>query len=89
MAITATKFSGDISFAPDSRRSPFFSEFVRIQGATGAAGDTATYTPEAGKPVAIVGGAFRISAITGSQATIQAKVALGNDDAVVEMLCKY
>jgi hypothetical protein len=89
MAITAAKFQ-DISLGPDSRRSPFISELVRITGATGAAGDTAPYTPQFGKAVEIVGGAFRISAVdpvTGI-ATIQAKVAIGNDAVLVEMLCK-
>lgn len=88
MAIDATKFK-DISFAPDSRRSPLFSELVLITGSTGAVDDTDTYVPEAGKPVAIVGGAFLISSISGAQATIKAKVALGNDAVVVEMLCRY
>lgn len=87
MAISAAKYAG-ISFAPDSRRSPYLSELVQITGSTGVAGDTTTYTPQAGTPVEIVGGAFRISSITGNQATIQAKVALGNDPVVVEMLCK-
>lgn len=87
MSIAAAKFTG-ISFAPDSRRSPYLSELVQITGSTGAADETTTYTPQAGTPVAIVGGGFLISSISGATATIKAKVALGNDAVVVEMLCK-
>jgi hypothetical protein len=91
MPFTVSKFQ-DISLGPDSRRSPFISEFVQILATTpgAAVNETATYKPQFGKPIQIVGGAFRISAIAGDNtATIQAKVALATgEDAIVEILCK-
>lgn len=94
MAIAATQYtaSGFLGSAPGfniPQRSALGGEYVQIQGTTGAAGDTTTYTPANGEvPLQVEGGAFTVSSVSGATATIKALVALGNDAAVVRLITR-
>lgn len=82
MAISAA-LDTDIPFVPDNKRNGLISEFVKITGSTGAAGDTATYTPSYCLPIKVIGMPYAISA---GVITFTADVALSNNNKTVEVL---
>lgn len=89
MAITAAL--NNSALGPELRRSGRATDYVRITGSTGIAGDTATVDlPTGRKNAFILGGAFVVSAesvtLAKTTITIKAIVALGNDVADVEVI---
>lgn len=89
MAISAAYGGGDLG--TESRRSTRPSEFVTITGSTGAADETTTYLcRHLKRNVKALGGSFLVPSETvtlaGVTVTLKAKVALGNDAVLVELI---